>query len=59
MDSIVRVHTSALRAAFTWALLVIATGLAGCSKADDTAKAANTAAATSAYSTKNNTQTRM
>ena len=46
MDSIVRVHTSILRAAFTSALVLIATGLAGCSKADDTAKAANTANAT-------------
>ncbi len=47
MDSIVRVHTSMPRSAFTFVFALIVMSLAGCSKADDTTKAA-TAAATPA-----------
>jgi Protein of unknown function (DUF3300) len=47
-DSIVRIHTLTLRAVFTSALVLMGTGLAGCSKADETAKAVNTAAAPAA-----------
>ncbi len=42
------IHTSTLRAVFTSALVLMGTGLAGCSKADETAKVANTAAAPAA-----------
>ncbi len=50
MDSIVRTHTSTARVALNSVLVLIAFGLSGCSKADDTAKA-STAAATTATST--------